>query len=143
MTIYKEGQNNREADVYSNATRQIIAEGEFVLNILVTGAKGFLGTNVVIYLKTLADGRNRTRPKLHIGHIYEYDIDSTEEVLDRYCKSADFVLNFAGVNRPQKVEEFQEGNFGFANTLLETLKKYNNICPVILSSSGVQYFPQR
>ena len=105
------------------------------MNVLVTGAKGFLGTNVVNILHTLADGRNRTRPQLHIGDIYEYDIDSTEAELDKYCKNADFVLNFAGVNRPKEVAEFKAGNYDFASLLLNCLRSHNNMCPVMLSSS--------
>ena len=105
------------------------------MNILVTGAKGFVGQNMVENLKAIADGRNRTRRNLQIVDIYEYDINNTPEELDEYCSKADFVFNFAGVNRPKDPEEFQKGNFGFASTLLETLKKHNNKCPVMLSSS--------
>lgn len=105
------------------------------MNVLVTGAKGFLGTNVVNYLHTLADGRNHTRPKLKIDYIYEYDRESTLEELDEYCKNADWVVNLAGVNRPKDVAEFQVGNFGFASLLLDILKKHNNLVPVMLSSS--------
>ena len=105
------------------------------MNILVTGAKGFVGQNMVENLKAIADGRNRTRRNLQIVDIYEYDINNTPEELDEYCSKADFVFNFAGVNRPKDPEEFQKGNFGFASTLLEILKKHNNTCPVMLSSS--------
>lgn len=105
------------------------------MNILVTGAKGFIGRNLVENLKAVRDGKNRTRPDLIINEIYEYDSDSTPEELDAYCKNADFVFNLAGVNRPKNPEEFKEGNFGFASTLLETLKKYNNTAPVMLASS--------
>lgn len=105
------------------------------MNILVTGAKGFVGRNLVENLKTVRDGRNPTRPGLSIGDIYEYDRDSTAEELDRYCRDADFVFNLAGVNRPKDPEEFTSGNFGFAAILLDTLKKYGNTCPVMLSSS--------
>ncbi len=105
------------------------------MNILITGAKGFVGRNLVENLKTLQDGRNRTRPNLQIGEIYEYDLDSTPEELDRYCSKADFVFNLAGVNRPKDSAEFRKGNFSFAATLLETLKKHANRCPVMLSSS--------
>ena len=106
-----------------------------MMNILVTGAKGFVGRNLVENLKTLQDGRNRTRPNLEIGEIYEYDLDSTPEELDAYCAKADFVFNLAGVNRPKDSAEFREGNFGFASMLLETLKRHHNVCPVMLSSS--------
>lgn len=104
------------------------------MNILITGAKGFVGRNLVETLKTIRDGKNRTRA-LKIDEIYEYDIDTDPALLDEYCAKADFVFNLAGVNRPQNPEEFMQGNFGFASTLLDTLKKYNNICPVMISSS--------
>lgn len=105
------------------------------MNILVTGAKGFVGKNLVENLKNLRDGKNRTRPNIHVDEIYEYDIDSTLEQLDDYCAKSDFVFNLAGVNRPKDPEEFKAGNFGFASTLLNTLKKHNNLAPVMLSSS--------
>ena len=105
------------------------------MKILITGANGFVGKNLVENLKNIKDGKNRTRPELNIEELYLYDIDSTEEELNDYCANADFVFNLAGVNRPQNNEEFMSGNFGFASTLLETLKKYNNYCPVVLSSS--------
>lgn len=105
------------------------------MKILITGAKGFVGKNLVKNLKNIRDGKNRTRPKLKIEGIYEYDLDSTPEQLDAYCKDADFVFNLAGVNRPKDPEEFKKGNFGFASQLLDTLKKYRNTCPVMLSSS--------
>lgn len=105
------------------------------MNILVTGSKGFVGRNFVENLKAISDGRNRTRPDLQVANIFEYDIDSTVEDLETYCSKADFVFNFAGVNRPKDPEEFRKGNFGFASVLLDTLKKYNNNCPVVLSSS--------
>ncbi len=105
------------------------------MNILVTGAKGMVGTALVNNLKNIRDNKNRTRPTLKIDEIYEYDIDSTSEELDTYCQKADFVFNLAGVNRPQNAEDFMNGNFGFASTLLDTLKKYNNTCPVMISSS--------
>ena len=105
------------------------------MKILVTGAKGFVGKNLCVALKNLKNGLDRTRPNLKIEEIYEYDIDSTLSQLDEYCKNADFVFNLAGVNRPKSQEEFMQGNFGFASTLLETLKKYSNACPVMLSSS--------
>ena len=104
------------------------------MNILVTGAKGFVGRNLVENLKTIRDGKNRTR-NLSIGEIYEYDIDSDLAVLSEYCRQADFVFNLAGVNRPKDQSEFMAGNFGFASTLLDTLKACNNTCPVMLSSS--------
>ena len=105
------------------------------MNILVTGAKGFVGTNLVENLKALRDGKNRTRPALSIGEIFEYDRDSSPEELESFCARADFVFNLAGVNRPKDPKEFKEGNFGFASTLLNTLKKHGNTCPVMLSSS--------
>lgn len=105
------------------------------MNILVTGAKGFVGRNLVYHLRNIAEGKDRTRPALSIGEIYEYDVDSTPKQLDDWCKKADFVFNLAGVNRPKEDSEFMEGNFGFASTLLDSLKKHGNRCPVMLSSS--------
>lgn len=105
------------------------------MKILVTGAKGFVGRNLVENLKTLLDGRNKTHPNITIDNIFEYDLDSTPEELDEYCAQADFVFNLAGVNRPKDPAEFRAGNFGFASTLLETLKRHDNRCPVMLSSS--------
>ena len=105
------------------------------MNILVTGAEGFVGRNLVENLKTIRDGKNRTRPALKIEEIYAYDRANTLEQLDEWCGKADFVFNLAGVNRPQDPKEFREGNFGFASTLLDTLKKHGNRCPVMLSSS--------
>lgn len=105
------------------------------MNILVTGAKGFVGRNLVENLKTIQDGRNRTRPNLSIDEIYEYDLDTDPSMLDDYCAKADFVFNLAGVNRPKEQAEFMAGNFGFASDLLDTLKKHQNHCPVMLSSS--------
>ena len=105
------------------------------MKILVTGAKGFVGKNLVENLKNIRDGKNRTRPNIVIDEIYEYDIDSTPAELDEYCRKADFVFNLAGVNRPKDPGEFKAGNFGFASTLLDTLKKHGNKCPVMLSSS--------
>ena len=93
------------------------------MNILVTGAKGFVGRNLTENLKNIRDGKNRTRPNIHIDEIYEYDIDGTAQELDAYCAKSDFVFNLAGVNRPKDLAEFKAGNFGFASTLLETLKK--------------------
>ena len=105
------------------------------MNILVTGAKGFVGRNLVAALRNIRDGKDRTRGDLVVGEIFEYDIDSTAEQLDEYCAKADFVFNLAGVNRPKDNSEFMAGNFGFASTLLDTLKKHGNKCPVMLSSS--------
>lgn len=105
------------------------------MKILVTGAKGFVGQNLVANLKNIQQGKNRTRPALQIDEIYEYDINSTPQELDTYCAQADFVFNLAGVNRPKNQSEFMQGNFGFASTLLDTLKKHGNICPVMLASS--------
>jgi UDP-2-acetamido-2,6-beta-L-arabino-hexul-4-ose reductase len=105
------------------------------MNILVTGAKGFVGKNLCCALKNLRDGKNRTRPSLKIDKIYEYDLNTEVSLLDEYCANADFVFNLAGVNRPKNNSEFMEGNFGFASTLLDTLRKHENTCPVMLSSS--------
>ena len=105
------------------------------MKILITGAKGFVGKNLCATLQNIKDGKDKTRPNLCIEEIYEYDIDSNSTDLDVYCQQADFVFNLAGVNRPKTQEEFMQGNFGFASTLLDTLKKYNNKCPVMLSSS--------
>jgi UDP-2-acetamido-2,6-beta-L-arabino-hexul-4-ose reductase len=105
------------------------------MNILITGAKGMVGTALAANLKNIKEGKNRTRPNIHIDEIFEYDLDSTPEELDAYCRQADFVFNLAGVNRPQNNDEFMSGNFGFASTLLDTLKKYQSKAPVMLSSS--------
>ena len=105
------------------------------MNILITGAAGFVGKNLAAALQCLKNGTDRTRPNLSVGTLYLYDIDSPAELLEEGCKNADFVFNLAGVNRPQNQEEFMQGNFGFASTLLDTLKKYHNTCPVMLSSS--------
>ena len=105
------------------------------MNILVTGAAGFLGRNLVENLKNIRDGKNRTRPNLTIDQIYEYGRTNSLEELDRFCSACDFVFNLAGVNRPEDPAEFREGNFGFASILLDTLKKHGNKCPVMLSSS--------
>ena len=105
------------------------------MKILVTGAKGFVGKNLVESLKNIKSGKDKTRPNLKIEEIFEYDLDSTVEELNYYCKEANFVFNLAGVNRPKTEEEFMQGNFGFASTLLDTLKKHKNTCPVMLSSS--------
>ena len=105
------------------------------MNILITGAKGMVGTALAANLKNIRDGKNRTRPDLCIDEIYEYDLDSTAEELDEYCRKADFVFNLAGVNRPENPEEFMRGNFGFASDLLNCLKKHNNKAAIMLSSS--------
>ena len=105
------------------------------MNILITGAAGFVGKNLTAALEAIKDGKDRTHPGLEIGELYLYDIDSNKELLEEACEKAEFVFNLAGVNRPQNPEEFMQGNFGFASTLLETLKKHNNTCPVVLSSS--------
>ena len=105
------------------------------MNILVTGAKGMVGTALVNNLKNIRDGKNRTRPALCINEIYEYDIDSTSEELDEYCAKADFVFNLAGVNRPKDPEDFMKGNFGFASQLLDALKKHGSKADIMLSSS--------
>ena len=105
------------------------------MKILVTGAKGFVGQNLCAQLKNIRDGKAKCYGDVVVEEVFEYDIDSTAEQLDAYCREADFVFNLAGVNRPQNTEEFMEGNFGFASTLLETLEKFNNKAPVMLSSS--------
>ena len=105
------------------------------MNILVTGAKGFVGRNLCENLKNIRDGKNRTRPALRVENVFEYDLDTDPALLDEYCAKADFVFNLAGVNRPKEQSEFMQGNFGFASTLLDTLKKHGNTCPVMLSSS--------
>jgi len=105
------------------------------MNILITGAAGFVGKNLTAALECIRSGKDRTHPGLTIGQLYLYDIDSPVSLLEEACRKADFVFNLAGVNRPQNQEEFMQGNFGFASTLLDTLKKYNNTCPVMLASS--------
>ncbi|MBR5478619.1 MAG: capsular polysaccharide biosynthesis protein CapF [Clostridia bacterium] len=105
------------------------------MNILITGAMGFVGRNLVASLENIRDGKDKTRNISQDITIFEYDIDSSENELDEYCRKADFVFNLAGVNRPQNTDEFMSGNFGFADKLLNTLKKHNNLCPVMLSSS--------
>lgn len=105
------------------------------MKILITGAKGMVGTALTNNLKNIKDGKNKTRPNLLIEEIYEYDLDSTLEQLDEYCQKADFVFHLAGVNRPENNEDFMKGNFGFSSILLNTLKKYNNKAPIMLSSS--------
>ncbi len=105
------------------------------MKILVTGAKGMVGKALCANLKNIRDGKNRTRPDIKIEEIFEYDLDSTQEQLESYCEQADFVFNLAGINRPVNNEEFMQGNFSFGEKLLETLKKYNNKAPIMLSSS--------
>lgn len=105
------------------------------MNILVTGAKGFVGKNLCANLRNIRDEKDRTRPSLKIEEIFEFDIDTNPALLEDFCREADFVFNLAGVNRPKDSSEFMEGNFGFASTLLDTLKKFQNTCPVMLSSS--------
>ncbi len=104
------------------------------MKILVTGAKGFAGRNLVANLKNIRDGKNRTR-SFQVEEIFEFDIDTDKALLDEYCAKADFVFNLAGVNRPKDNSEFMSGNFGFASELLEALKKHGNTCPVMISSS--------
>ena len=105
------------------------------MNILVTGARGFVGRNLCENLKNIRDGKNRTRPALNITDIFEYDLDTAPALLDEYCAKADFVFNLAGVNRPKVESEFMAGNFGFVSALLASLEKAKNACPVMLSSS--------
>ena len=105
------------------------------MKILVTGAKGFVGKNLCAQLNNIKEGKAKCYGDLTVSQVYEYDIDSTAEELDSYCSDCDFVFNLAGVNRPQTQEEFMQGNFGFASTLLDTLKKHGNACPVMISSS--------
>ena len=103
--------------------------------VLITGAKGFVGKNLCAQLNNIKEGKARCYGDVAIEAVFEYDLDSTPEQLDQWCAEADFVFNLAGVNRPQNQEEFMQGNFGFASTLLDTLKKHKNTCPVMLSSS--------
>ncbi len=105
------------------------------MKILITGSSGFVGKNLCEALKNIRDGKDRTHPSLTVEEIFEYDIDTDKSLLDRFCERCDFVFNLAGVNRPQNSEEFMQGNFGFASTLLDTLKKHKNTCPVMISSS--------
>ena len=105
------------------------------MNILITGAAGFVGKNLTAALQSIKDGKDKTHPALSLGELYLYDIDSPAELLEEACQKADFVFNLAGVNRPQNSEEFMQGNFGFASLLLDALKKHHNTCPVMASSS--------
>lgn len=105
------------------------------MNILVTGAHGFVGKNLCATLHNIAEGKDKTRGIDSDINVFEYDVDTDESLLQGYCKECDFVFHLAGVNRPQNTEEFMEGNFGFTDTLLQILKKYNNTCPVMISSS--------
>ena len=105
------------------------------MNVLITGAAGFVGKNLATALACIRDGKDRTHPGLSIGKLYLYDRNSPIELLEEACRNADFVFNLAGVNRPKNPQEFLQGNFGFASTLLDTLKKYHNVCPVMLASS--------
>lgn len=126
---------NVQALAVKISNSQILDNIKIDMKILVTGAKGFVGKNLCAQLNNIKDGKDKTHPELSIESVYEYDIDSTLEDLDSYCKDCDFVFNLAGVNRPQNQEEFMQGNLGFASLLLDTLKKHNNKCPVMLSSS--------
>lgn len=105
------------------------------MDILVTGAKGFVGKNLCATLKSIRDGKDKSFGEIVINEIFEYDVDSDPALLDEYCQNAHFVFNLAGVNRPKEQNEFMDGNFGFASTLLETLKKHQNTCPIMISSS--------
>ena len=105
------------------------------MNILVTGTRGMVGLALCANLKNIRDGKNRTRPNIKIDETFEYDIDNSIEELNEFCQKADFVFNLAGINRPKTNDEFMQGNFGFGETLLNTLKKYGNKAPVMLSSS--------
>lgn len=107
------------------------------MKILVTGAKGMVGTALVNNLKNLRDNKNRTRPNILVEEIFEYDLNSTQKELEDYCKKADFVFNLAGVNRPENQEDFMKGNFGFASQLLDTLKKYNNKAAIKIGRAHV------
>ena len=107
----------------------------YIMKILVTGAKGFVGKNLCAQLNNIKEGKAKCYGDVTVSEVYEYDIDSTLEELDSYCRDCDFVFNLAGVNRPQTPEEFMQGNFGFASLLLDTLKKHGNTCPGMISSS--------
>ena len=105
------------------------------MKVLITGANGFVGKNLTAALMNIKDGKDRTHPNIQIDELYLYDINTPKEAFEKFCQDADFVYHLAGVNRPKDAKEFQEGNFGFSSTLLETLKKFNNKCPVMLASS--------
>ena len=105
------------------------------MKILITGAKGFVGKNLASALKNIKDGKDKTRPNLGIEEVYEYDLDTEKELLEKYCAQADVVFHLAGVNRPKDNAEFMQGNFGFSSVLLDMLKRHKNTCPVMLSSS--------
>lgn len=120
---------------FDTANQSKFKNNTVTMKILVTGAKGFVGKNLCWALKNIQAGKDKTHPGLTVETVFEYDLDSTPEELDAWCKECDFVFNLAGVNRPKEQSEFMEGNFGFASTLLDTLKKYGNNCPVMLSSS--------
>ena len=126
---------NVQALAVKISNSQILDNIKIDMKILVTGAKGFVGKNLCAQLNNIKDGKDKTHPGLSIEAVYEYDIDNTIDELDGFCRDCDFVFNLAGVNRPQNQEEFMQGNFGFASTLLDTLKKHGNRCPVMLSSS--------
>ena len=105
------------------------------MTILITGSAGFVGKNLTAALSNIRDGKDRTHPNITVTEILEYDVNTPPELLDEYCRKADFVFHLAGVNRPQNPSEFMEGNYGFTTNLINTLKKHNNTCPVMISSS--------
>jgi len=105
------------------------------MNILITGAKGFIGKNLTVALENMKSGNDKTHPEICVDELYCYDVDTDPNLLYEYCMKADFVLHLAGVNRPENTDEFMKGNFGFTSTLLDTLKKHNNTCPIMISSS--------
>ena len=134
-TKVKEAMEEVKLLVVSSLSINVPDNNSRFMKILVTGAKGFVGKNLCSQLKNIRDGKAKCYGNLTISEVYEYDIDSTPEELDQWCKDCDFVFNLAGVNRPQDPKEFMDGNFGFATILLNTLKKYKNTCPVMISSS--------